>query len=178
MMYNTAPRQERAASKPAGRHHHRKSAPINVQRFNIGQAAARSGVTAKMIRYYESMDLLPPVARTEAGYRLYGDNEVHTLRFIGRARNLGFGMDEIAELLKLWQNRHRASADVRRIALAHIANLERRVSQMVSMKHAIEALAASCHGNERPDCPILDELAECAGASVRWVRNRETRRHV
>lgn len=159
MMYNTAPRQEGTASKPAG-HHHRTPAPMNAQRFNIGQAAARSGVTAKMIRYYESMGLLPPVARTGAGYRLYGDNEVHTLRFIGRARNLGFGMDEIAELLKLWQNRHRASADVRRIALAHIANLERRVSQMRSMKHTIEALAASCLGDERPACPILDELAE------------------
>lgn len=160
MMYNTAPRQERAASKPAGHRRHRTPALMNAQRFNIGQAAARSGVTAKMIRYYESMGLLPLVARTEAGYRLYGDNDVHTLRFIGRARNLGFGMDEIAELLKLWQNRHRASADVRRIALAHIANLERRVSQMISMKQTIEALAASCLGNERPACPILDELAE------------------
>src|SRR2546422_7930420 len=160
MMYNTAPRQERAASKPAGYRHHRTPAPMNAQRFNIGQAAARSGMTAKMIRYYESMGLLPPVARTEAGYRLYGDNELHTLRFIGRARNLGFGMDEITELLKLWQNRHRASADVRRIALAHIANLERRVSQMMSMKHTIEVLVASCHGDERPACPILDELAE------------------
>lgn len=160
MMYNTAPRQERAASKPAGYGRHRTPAPMNAQRFNIGQAAARSGVTAKMIRYYESMGLLSPVARTEAGYRQYGDSEVHTLRFVGRARNLGFGMDEIAELLKLWQNRHRASADVRRIALVHIANLERRVSQMVSMKHTIEVLAASCHGDERPACPILDELAE------------------
>lgn len=85
MMYNTAPRQERVASKPAGYRHHRTPAPMSAQRFNIGQAAARSGVTAKVIRYYESMGLLPPVARTEAGYRLYGDNEVRTLRFIGRA---------------------------------------------------------------------------------------------
>lgn len=160
MMYNTATRQERAGSKPAGHRDHRTLAPMIAQRFNIGQAAVRSGVTAKMIRYYESMGLLPPVARTEAGYRLYGDSEVHTLRFIGRARNLGFGMDEIAELLKLWQNRHRENANVRRIALAHIANLERRVSQMVSMKHTLEALAASCLGNERPACPILDELDE------------------
>ena len=159
MIYNTAPRQERAAGKPAG-HHHRTPTPMNTQRLNIGQAAVRSGVTAKMIRYYESMGLLPSVARTEAGYRLYGDNEVHTLRFIGRARNLGFGMDEIAELLQLWQNHHRASADVRRIALAHIANLERRVSQMISMKHTLEVLAASCRGDERSACPILDELAE------------------
>lgn len=160
MMNNTTPRQEQAASKSTGARHHHMPAPVIAQRFNIGQAATRSGVTAKMIRYYESMGLLPPVARTEAGYRLYGDNEVHTLRFIGRARNLGFGMNEITELLKLWQNRHRANADVRRIALAHIANLEHRVSQMVSMKHTIEVLAASCHGNERPVCPILDELAK------------------
>lgn len=151
MMHVTTLRQKRIASKPA---------PMIVQRFNIGQAAARSGVTTKMIRYYESMGLLPFVARTEAGYRLYGDNEVHTLRFIGRARNLGFGMDEIGELLKLWQNRHQSSADVRRIALAHIANLERRVSQMMSMKHTLEALAASCHGDERSACPILGELNE------------------
>lgn len=160
MMYNTAPRQERAGSKPAGHRDHRTLAPMIAQRFNIGQAAALSGVPARMIRYYESMGLLPPVARTACGYRLYGDSEVHTLRFIGRARNLGFGVDEIAELLKLWQNRHRAGADVRRIALAHIANLERRVSQTMSMKHTLEALAASCHGDERPACPILDELAE------------------
>lgn len=159
LMHNSAPRRERAASWPGG-HRHRAPAPTNAKRCNIGQAAARSGVTAKMIRYYESMGLLPSVARTEAGYRLYGDNEVHTLHFISRARNLGFAMNEIAELLKLWQNHRRANTDVRRIALAHIAELERRVDQLKSMKRALEALAASCHGNERPACPILDERAE------------------
>jgi MerR family copper efflux transcriptional regulator len=160
MMHESAPLHERAASGPAGHRPYRTPAAMNAQRFNIGQAAARSGVTAKMIRYYESLGLLPSVPRTEAGYRLYGDNEVHTLRFIGRGRNLGFGMDEIAELLKLWQNRRRASADVKRIALAHVANLERRMDQMMSMKRTLEALAASCHGDERAACPILDELAE------------------
>ena len=128
--------------------------------MNIGAAAARSGVSAKMVRHYESLGLLPKVARTEAGYRQYGDAEVHTLRFIRRARDLGFSMAEIAELLKLWQNRRRASADVKRIALAHVADLERRIDEMASMKRTLERLAACCHGDQRPDCPILDELAE------------------
>ena len=128
--------------------------------FNIGQAAARSGVSAKMVRHYESLGLLPKVARTDAGYRLYGDTEVHTLRFIRRARDLGFSMAEIAELLKLWQNRRRASADVKRIALAHVADLHRRISEMEAMKRTLERLAGCCHGDQRPDCPILEELAE------------------
>ncbi len=138
----------------------REPAPAHAPHLNIGQASARCGVTAKMIRYYESLGLLPSVARTAGGYRLYGDNEVHTLRFIGRARSLGFGMDEIAELLKLWQNRRRASADVKRIALARIADLERRVDELQSMKHALEALTRSCHGDARAACPILDGLAQ------------------
>lgn len=160
MMYDNTALRERPASQPAGHRHERAPAPAIAQQFNIGQASARSGVTAKMIRYYESLGLLPSVARSAGGYRLYGDNEVHTLRFIGRARNLGFGMDEIAELLKLWQNRRRASADVKRIALARVADLERRVNELLSMKHALEALAKSCHGDGRAACPILDELAE------------------
>ena len=126
--------------------------------LNIGEAAARTGVSAKMVRHYESLGLLPRVARTEAGYRQYGDSEVHTLRFIRRARDLGFGMAEIADLLKLWKNRRRASADVRRIALAHVADLDRRMAEMAAMKRTLERLADSCHGDERPDCPILDEL--------------------
>ena len=132
----------------------------STDRLNIGQAAARSGVTAKMVRHYESLGLLPAVARTDAGYRQYGDKEVHTLRFIRRARKLGFSMIEIAQLLKLWQNRRRASADVKRISLAHVADLERRITEMEAMKRTLERLAASCHGDHRPDCPILDELAE------------------
>lgn len=128
--------------------------------FNIGEAAARSGVSAKMVRHYESLGLLPKVARTEAGYRQYGEGEVHTLRFIHRGRELGFSMAEIAELLKLWQNRRRASADVKRIALSHVADLDRRMAEMAAMKRTLEALANCCHGDARPDCPILDELAE------------------
>ena len=128
--------------------------------FNIGEAAARSGVSAKMIRHYESLSLLPKVGRTASGYRQYGPREVHTLRFVRRARELGFSMVEIAALLKLWQNRRRASADVKRIALSHVADLGRRMNEMAAMKRTLESLAACCHGDDRPDCPILDELAE------------------
>jgi MerR family copper efflux transcriptional regulator len=127
--------------------------------INIGQAAARSGVSAKMIRHYESLGLLPAVHRSDAGYRQYGDKEVHTLRFIRRARALGFSMMEIAELLKLWQNKRRASADVKRIAQAHVADLERRIAEMEAMRKTLAQLAHCCQGNSRPDCPILTELA-------------------
>ena len=127
--------------------------------FNIGQAATRSGVSAKMIRHYESLGLLPTVQRTDAGYRQYGDREAHTLRFIRRARDLGFSMAEIAKLLKLWQNKRRASADVKRIALAHVADLKRRIAEMEAMKQTLQHLANCCQGNSRPDCPILTELA-------------------
>jgi Cu(I)-responsive transcriptional regulator len=132
---------------------------ISSAPFNIGQAATRSGVSAKMIRHYESLGLLPTVQRTDAGYRQYGDKEAHTLRFIRRARDLGFSMAEIAELLKLWQNKRRASADVKRIALAHVADLERRIAEMEAMKQTLQHLAHCCQGNSRPDCPILTELA-------------------
>ena len=133
---------------------------VNEGPFNIGEAAARSGVSAKMIRHYEALSLLPKVGRTSSGYRQYGPREVHTLRFVRRARELGFSMVEIAALLKLWQNRRRASADVKRIALAHMADLGRRMTEMAAMKRTLETLAACCHGDDRPDCPILDELAE------------------
>ncbi len=131
-----------------------------TSQMNIGEAAARSGVSAKMVRHYESLGLLPKVKRTEGGYRQYSDNEVHTLLFVRRARDLGFSMQEIGELLKLWQNRRRASADVKRIALAHVADLERRMGEMEAMKRTLTRLADCCRGDERPDCPILDELAE------------------
>ena len=130
-----------------------------MSHMNIGEAAARSGVSAKMVRHYESLGLLPRVARTEAGYRQYGDNEVHTLRFIRRARDLGFSMAEIGELLKLWSNRRRASADVRRLAERHVQDLERRIAEMSSMKRTLEHLVHCCHGDERPECPIIDQLA-------------------
>jgi len=133
--------------------------------FNIGEAAARSGVSAKMVRHYESLGLLPDVARTDAGYRQYTDSNVRTLRFIRRARDLGFSMGEIAELLKLWQNKGRASADVKRIALDHAADLHRRIEEMTAMKRTLERLADCCHGDHRPDCPILDELGASGSRS-------------
>jgi Cu(I)-responsive transcriptional regulator len=113
-----------------------------------------------MVRHYESLGLLPEVGRTDAGYRQYTDSNVHTLRFIRRARDLGFSMAEIAELLKLWQNKQRASADVKRIALDHAADLHRRIEEMTAMKRTLEQLAHCCHGDHRPDCPILDGLAD------------------
>ena len=128
--------------------------------FNIGQAAQQSGVSAKMIRHYESLGLLPAVQRTDAGYRQYGDKQIHTLRFIRRARTLGFSMAEIGELLKLWQNQQRASADVKRIAQAHVADLERRIAEMQAMRQTLAELAHCCAGDDRPDCPILSGLAD------------------
>ena len=128
--------------------------------FNIGQAAKQSGVSAKMIRHYESLGLLPAVQRTDAGYRQYGDKQIHTLRFIRRARTLGFSMAEISELLKLWQNQQRASADVKRIAQAHVADLERRIAEMQAMRQTLAQLADCCAGDDRPDCPILSGLAD------------------
>jgi Cu(I)-responsive transcriptional regulator len=127
--------------------------------MNIGQAAKLSGVSAKMIRHYESLGLLPKASRTQSGYRQYGANDVHTLRFIRRGRDLGFGIAGIARLLELWHNRRRASEIVKRVALAHVDELATRIEEMKAMKRTLEHLAAHCHGDERPDCPILDDLA-------------------
>lgn len=127
--------------------------------LNIGEAARRSGVSAKMVRHYESLGLLPPVHRTESGYRQYGDREVHTLRFIRRARDLGFSMKQIQTLLGLWQQ-HRPSREVKRLALEHVRELEGKIRELEAMKRTLETLAENCHGNERPDCPILEDLAD------------------
>ena len=127
-------------------------------KYSIGEAAERAGVSAKMVRHYESLGLLPKVGRTEAGYRRYADNDVHTLRFIKRSRDLGFSMAEIADLLKLWQDRRRPSASVKKVASAHLAELDRKIAEMESMRKTLQHLVHCCHGNERPDCPILDEL--------------------
>lgn len=128
------------------------------EHFNIGEAARRSDVSAKMVRHYESLGLLPTIHRTDSGYRQYTDKEVHTLRFIKRSRNLGFSMLEITELLKLWQNQQRSSLDVRNIAVKHVQDLNQRIEEMLDMQRTLEHLIHCCHGNERPDCPILDEL--------------------
>lgn len=128
------------------------------QYFNIGEAARRSDVSAKMARHYESFGLLPSINRTDSGYRQYTNKEVHTLRFIKRSRSLGFSMVEITELLKLWQNQKRSSHDVRKIAVKHVEDLDQRINEMLAMKRTLAHLIDCCHGNNRPDCPILDEL--------------------
>ncbi len=127
--------------------------------MNIGEAAQASGVSAKMIRYYESIRLIEPAGRTEANYRVYSESDVHTLRFIKRARSMGFSVEEMGQLLQLWRDRHRASRDVKRLALEHIAALEDKIVELRAMVGTLRHLAEHCHGDARPDCPILDELA-------------------
>ena len=127
--------------------------------YNIGEAASMSNVSAKMVRHYESLGLLPTVSRTDSGYRQYTDREVHTLRFIRRSRDLGFSMAEIGELLALWQNRRRPSSSVKRIATEHVAALDAKMAEMAAMRKTLQHLVHCCHGDDRPDCPILDELA-------------------
>jgi len=130
--------------------------------MNIGQAAAASGITAKMIRYYESIALVPPGRRSDAGYRVYSDDDLHVLRFVKRARTLGFSLEQIRELLSLWQNKARASADVKAIALGHVAELNQRIAELTEMRDTLQTLAGCCQGNDRPDCPILQSLANPA----------------
>ncbi|MEK8033141.1 Cu(I)-responsive transcriptional regulator [Ideonella sp. DXS29W] len=127
--------------------------------MNIGEAAKASGVSAKMIRHYESVGLFPEAARTEAGYRLYGEKELSTLRFIRHSRDLGFSIEQIRELLGLWQNRRRPSRQVKALALAHIEELEQKLQELQAMKATLEHLVHCCHGDDRPDCPIIDSLA-------------------
>ena len=131
--------------------------------MNIGQAAKASGVSAKMIRHYEQVGLFPGPRRTEAGYRQYGANEVHTLRFIRHARDLGFSIEQIGELLALWHNRRRSSRQVKALAQAQIDKLELKLREIEVMKATLEHLVHCCHGDDRPDCPILESLAEQGG---------------
>lgn len=125
---------------------------------NIGQASKASGVSAKMIRHYESLGLLAEARRTQAGYRIYDRNDLHTLRFVRRARDLGFSIKAIEQLLGLWRNRRRSSADVRRIAQQHVAELDQKIGELQAIKRTLEQLVHHCHGDQRPDCPILDDL--------------------
>ncbi len=135
--------------------------------MNIGQAAATSGVSAKMLRYYESIGLIPTAHRTDAGYRVYDRTDVNTLRFIRRARDFGLSTDRIKLLVSLWQDRERPSREVKRIATEHVEELRARIAELTAMCDALDALAEACHGDQRPDCPILHDLELGARVSPR-----------
>lgn len=141
-----APKPELAEARADGLH-------------NIGEAAALSGVSAKMIRHYEAIGLTLPAARTQAGYRIYDEMALHRLRFIHRARSLGFPIRQIESLLALWDDRARASGEVKQLALAHADQLAKKIDEMQAMQRTLQELASRCQGNGRPDCPILDDLA-------------------
>ncbi len=132
--------------------------------MRIQEASRQSGMPAKTIRFYEDIGLVHPAARSANGYRQFSDTDVRTLKFIHRARKLGFSVEDIQKLLSLWQDKKRASADVKNLALAHVNEIEARIRELESVKHAILHLADRCHGDERPECPILDELAEQTSA--------------
>jgi len=127
---------------------------------NIGQAAKASGVSAKMIRHYESIGLIQSSQRTDSGYRIYSENDLHTLRFIKRARSIGFSLQNIGHLLSLWQNKARASADVKALAQVHLGELEQKIRELTEMRDVLGMLVESCQGDGRPDCPILVGLAD------------------
>jgi Cu(I)-responsive transcriptional regulator len=135
--------------------------------MTIGEAARASGVSEKMIRYYESIGLLGPVRRSANGYRVYGPNDVHTLAFIRRARTLGFPIGKIETLMALWRDKGRSSAEVKTIAEWHVAELEARIEELVAMRRTLEHLVHCCAGDARPDCPILDDLSAAAGEGPR-----------
>ena len=127
--------------------------------MNIGEAAKASGVNAKLIRHYESIGVVPKVSRTEAGYRVYSDSDVQILIFVRRARGLGFSMKEIKKLVGLWRNKSRTSAEVKTLALQHVGRLDQKIAELEAISKTLKQLAKCCHGNQRPECPILDELA-------------------
>lgn len=135
--------------------------------MNIGKAAVASGISAKTIRYYEDSGLIPAANRTRAGYRVYSETDVHTLRFIQRARHLGLPVRDIRQLLALWRDRSRTSAEVKGLALAHMSVLDRKLASLQSMRRTLEHLIAHCQGDDRPDCPILDDLAGRGAVSSR-----------
>lgn len=144
------------------------------QPVNIGSAARLSGISTKMIRHYEEIGLMPKAARTTSGYRTYSENDIHTLRFVRQARDLGFSMKFTGELLSLWQNRRRPSSKVKALALEHIRELEEKVLEIDAMKAALQQLAAHCHGDDRPDCPIIENLAGTNAAVTATARGERT----
>jgi MerR family transcriptional regulator, copper efflux regulator len=145
--------------------------------MNIGEAAQAAGVSAKMLRYYEKIGLIRPAARTESGYRVYSDEDVHTLRFIRRSRGLGFSIEETAELLALWRDKSRASADVKSFALRHVRELEAKIDELQAMCRTLKHLASHCHGDGRPDCPILDDMAAVGAGDAGGPRKARKTEH-
>ena len=127
--------------------------------MNIGEAASESGVNAKTIRYYESIGLIPPAIRAENGYRNYSLFDIQTLKFIQHARRLGFSVKDVGGLLELWRDKSRTSADVKALALQHISDVEKRIGELESIRRTLIDLTDRCHGDDRPDCPILEDLA-------------------
>ncbi len=144
--------------------------------MNIGQAARFSGISAKMIRYYEQIGLIPKAIRSDAGYRNYSAPDAHSLRFIRCARDLGFSVEQISKLLVLWRDRDRASADVKAMAHSHVAGLKAKIAELQAMAHMLEHLADQCHGNDRPDCPIISDLAERTAEAVAEQRSQAPHR--
>ena len=142
-------------------------APRNDGPVPISEAARRAGVSARMVRHYEALGLLNGVARTDSGYRQYTEADVHALHFIRRSRDLGFSIEEITTLLGLWQDQERTSASVKQIAQTHIASLAQRIAAMQAMQRSLQSLVQCCHGDDRPDCPILDDLAAADEACAR-----------
>lgn len=128
--------------------------------MNIGEAAKASGVNAKLIRHYESLGIIPKASRSESGYRKYSDNDIHILIFVKRSRSLGFSMKEIKKLVSLWRNRSRVSAEVKSLTMSHIKNLEEKINDLQAMRSALMNLAKHCHGDDRPACPILEDLSQ------------------
>jgi len=126
---------------------------------NIGEAAKISGVNAKLIRHYESIGIIPKASRSDAGYRTYTETDVHILSFVKRSRNMGFSMKEIKKLVSLWRNKTRASSEVKNLAIKHIEEMEQKILELQSMVQTLKHLAKNCHGDGRPDCPILNDLA-------------------
>lgn len=143
--------------------------------MNIGQAAKASGVSAKMLRYYESIGLIPPAERTASGYRVYSPADIATLQFIKRARTLGFSIDRIQILVGLWHDKDRASAEVKDIALAHVGELKAKIVELKAMRDTLQELAEACNGDDRPDCPILKDLAGGLATGARRRRASKTK---
>jgi Cu(I)-responsive transcriptional regulator len=149
-----------------------------MQTMNIGEAARVSGVSAKMIRHYEDIGLIPKAGRTTSGYRVYSGTDLHVLSFIRQSRNLGFSIDRIRGLLGLWQNKRRTSQKVKELALNHLQELDERIFELQEIRQAIAHLADHCHGDDRPDCPILDGLAANHGHVLNGTKNVVKSRHM